>query len=85
MKKQYRSMTQFFERSSTIIYSPFRKKHDKHKNIGNFATHSSREVFTTCSLFESKHNLDDCKSFKEKVLQKKKLYLSKNCVMTDCF
>ena len=42
------------------------KKLNKHKKIGNIATHSAKEVFMVCPLYDSKHDSDDCKSFKEK-------------------
>ena len=43
------------------------KKLNKHKEIGNVSTHSTKEVFI-CPLCDGKHNLDECKSFKEKGL-----------------
>ena len=43
------------------------KKLNKHKEIGNVSTHSTKEVFI-CPLCDGKHNLDKCKSFKEKGL-----------------
>ena len=36
---------------------------NKHKKIGNFATHSTKEVFVICPLCDGNYNLDDCKSF----------------------
>ena len=42
------------------------KKLNNHKKIGNFATHSTKEVSMICSLCDGKHDLDESKSFKEK-------------------
>ena len=50
------------------------KKLNKHK-IGNFATHSTKEVFTICPPCEGKHNLDDHMSFKENDLQERSRFL----------
>ena len=35
------------------------KKLNKHKKIGNFATHSTKEVFIICPLCDGKHDLDE--------------------------
>ena len=51
------------------------KNHNKHKKKGNFATHSNRKVFMICYISEDKHKIDDCKSFKEKVLQDRRKFL----------
>ena len=60
-----------------------KKKLNKLKKIGNFATHSSKEVFMICLLCDGKHDLDEYKSFKERGLKEKsRFYLSRNCAMT---
>ena len=35
------------------------KKLNKHKEIGNLATHSTKEVFMICPLCDGKHHLDE--------------------------
>ena len=34
------------------------KKLNKHKKIGDFATHSTKEAFIKCPICDGKHNLD---------------------------
>ena len=60
------------------------KKLNKHKKIGNFATHSTKEVFTICLLCEGKHNLDDHKSFKENDLQERSRFLFEQKLCYGC-
>ena len=47
---------------------------NKHKKTGNFATHSTKEVFI-CPLCDGKQDLDERESFKEKDLQERSKFL----------
>ena len=58
------------------------KKLIKHKEIGNFATHSTKEVLMICTLCDGKRDLDECKSFKQKGLHERRRFLfDKSCAM----
>ena len=59
----------FLRKAVKQYISHLEKKHNNHMKIGNFTTHWNRELFMICSLCEDKHDLDDCKLFKEKALQ----------------
>ena len=61
------------------------KKLNKHKKIGNFATHSTKEVFMICPLYDGKRDLDECKSFKEKGLQERSRFLFEQKLCFGCF
>ena len=61
------------------------KKLNKHKKIGNFATHSTTEVFMICPLYDGKRDLDECKSFKEKGLQERSRFLFEQKLCYGCF
>ena len=58
------------------------KKLNKHKKKGNFATHSTNEVFMICHLCDGKHDLDELSHLKKKAYKKEAgFYLSRNCAM----
>ena len=61
------------------------EKHNKHKTIGHFATHSTKKVFMICPLCDGKHDLDECKSFKEKILQERSRFLFEQKSCFGCF
>ena len=61
------------------------KKLNRYKKIGNFATQSTIEVFMKCPLCDDKHDLDECKSFKEKVLQEMNRFLFEQKLCYGCF
>ena len=61
------------------------KKHNKHKTIGHFATHSTKKVFMICPLCDGKHDLDECKSFKEIILQERSRFLFEQKLCYGCF
>ena len=55
---------EIFSREAVQEYVTHSEKDlNKHKKIGNFATHSTKEVFVICPLCDGNYNLDDCKSF----------------------
>ena len=61
------------------------KKLNRYKKIGNFATQSTIEVFMKCPLCDDKHDLDECKSFKEKGLQERSSLLFEHKLRYGCF
>ena len=75
-----------FSREAVQDYATHPEKNlNKHKEIGNFATHSTKKVSMIYPLYDSKRNLDECKSFKQKGLQEKRRFLfDKNCAMAAC-
>ena len=56
-----------------------KKKHDKNKKYGSFATKEGEVV--KCSLYEGNHDLDDCNSFLQFDLQERSGCFITNCVM----
>ena len=80
MTKPPGSMTLFFSKDAVLEYvqTP-KKKHDKNKKYGSFATKEGEVV--KCSLYEGNHDLDDCNSFLQFDLQERSGCFITNCVM----
>ena len=81
-EEKYWPMTQYFQVKHQKYVIHIDKKDNK---IGNFSANLIKEFFMICTLCDEKHDLHECKSFKEKGLQEGSRFLFEQKLCYECF